>query len=225
MSGNNVEQPFNPLRIRAYLVTPVISDEYLPLDGVLYYHQVRSQYGARDVTYPNQSDVCEGGDVSLPILKTHTDSDMWFYASSFAQWPDHTVQDKQFFSKVFNQKRQHYLTGKQKTVMNKSGAYKGYRIPVYTFSAQFVDWYVCGNRDQIELLLSHCHFIGKKSVQGYGQVREWQIDPWPEDWSVRGPQNKLMRNVPLDQSKPGFLYGIRPSYWHPKHQFITKMPQ
>jgi len=27
-----------------------------------------------------------------------------------------------------------------------------------------------------------------------------------------------------DQQGHGFLYGIRPSYWNSRHQFICKMP-
>ena len=41
--------PFKKLRIRAYLQTPVISDQYLPLDSILYYHLVRREVGEKRV--------------------------------------------------------------------------------------------------------------------------------------------------------------------------------
>ena len=43
-------EPFKNLRIRAYLKTGVISDQYLPLDGVLYYHLVRREMGEETIT-------------------------------------------------------------------------------------------------------------------------------------------------------------------------------
>lgn len=35
---------------------------------------------------------------------------------------------------------------------------------------------------------------------------------------------KLMRNVPVKPGTPGVLYGLRPSYWNPRHISLCKMP-
>ena len=71
-----------------------------------------------------------------------------------------------------------------------------------------------------------CTGIGKNTGDGWGQVKNWEVTEWPEDWSIRGFNNKLMRNVPLkDQEGRGFLYGVRPSYWNTRHQFLCKMPE
>ena len=43
---------FNPLKITAYLQCAVVTDETLPIDGVLYYYAMRQEYGVQDATIP-----------------------------------------------------------------------------------------------------------------------------------------------------------------------------
>ena len=42
-----------------------------------------------------------------------------------------------------------------------------------------------------------------------------------EDWSVTGPDGRLMRPVP---DADGLLYGIVPPYWLPRHQVPCRLP-
>ena len=46
---------FKQLRIRAYLQTGVISDQFLPLDGILYYHLTRDMMGEKVISKPGES--------------------------------------------------------------------------------------------------------------------------------------------------------------------------
>lgn len=105
------------------------------------------------------------------------------------------------------------------------GKFKAYHIKMYYIIAQYIDWYCVGWPEEIIDLLRFCTHLGKNTGDGWGAVLRWEVTEWPEDWSIRGPQNKLMRAVPLQQDRNGFLYGLRPSYWNPRHQFICKMPQ
>ena len=43
---------FEPLRIRAHLRTGVVSDRWLPLDGLLFYQANRYDLGPLDMTTP-----------------------------------------------------------------------------------------------------------------------------------------------------------------------------
>ena len=220
-----MSKPFIPLRIRAYLQTGIISDQFLPLDGVLYYHACRRELGAQSSTKPGESNVRESYGVSLPLLKCNRDSEAWFYACSFAQWPEGTITDKESYSKRFRLKYSDLIDfqGKRGKIYGSRGRYKSYHIEVYSRHALYVDWYVCGNRENLEKLLPFCTHLGKKTSQGWGQVLRWEIEETRQDWSIRGPDNKLMRAVP--SKKHPFLYGIRPSYWNPKHQFTCLMPE
>lgn len=209
-------------RIRAYLQTGVISDQFLPLDGILYYQLVRREMGEKTISKPGESNVRQGANLTLPIKKGGPKNDAWFYCCSFAQWPEHVVEDEAFYVKKFDLKYSDYLDSKKKRIDTGRGRYKGYHINVFYRHANYVEWYALASKPQLEDLIKFVTHIGKKTAQGWGSVKEWEITEWPEDWSIRGPGNKLMRAVPVKGN--GFLYGVRPSYWNSRHIFQCKMP-
>lgn len=215
---------FQPLHVRAWLQTGVISDQFLPLDGVLYYHAVRQALEVENVTIPGASNVPESIGVVLPIRKANTKYDCWFYKCSFAQWPEHTIEDQQTYSKRFDLKFSRLIDfgSKRGKVRTNSGRYKGYHVKVYYRHALYVDWYLDGDKAAIEKLLRFCTHLGKKAAQGWGSVSRWEVFPIQHDRSVRDENGKLMRAVPI--KKPSFTYGLRPSYWEPKHQFNVVLP-
>lgn len=215
---------FKQLRIRAYLQTGVISDQYLPLDAVLYYHLVRREIGEQLISKPGESTVREGVGIHLPFKKSGPENEAWFYACSFAQWSEKLVEDTSFKTKQGDWLRHtEYLGDKTRRIDIQRGKHKSYHIKMYYRYAEYVDWYCVGNPKEICSLLRFCTNIGKNSGDGWGVVKKWEIIEWPEDWSIRGFNNKLMRAVPV-LSERAFLYGVRPSYWNPKHIFNCKMP-
>lgn len=217
---------FEPLRIRAFLQTGVVSDQYLPLDAVLYYHAVRQKFGPQDVTIPGHGVVIENKQILLPILNNYQEKGSeWFYACSFAQWPTHTVESVQHYTKRFDQSQSDLIDfkGKVGRVITERGQYKSLFNKLYYQHALYVDWYCVGNKTEIEDLLRYCTHLGKKPSQGFGRVIRWEVKEWPEDWSTYGPNGKIMRAIPNE--KGSILYGIRPSYWLPKHQFLCHMPE
>jgi len=209
------------LRIRAYLQTGVISDQFLPLDGVIFYHATREVMGVENYTKPGETSLNPGEYIELPFEKTGK-GEKWYYKCSFAQWPENTIEDKAFFVKRFDLQHSS-LIRKPKRVYISSGKYKAYHIDVFYRHALSIDWYARGNQKEIERLLQFCTHLGKKTSQGWGAVKEWEVTEWPYDWSVFGQNNKLMRAIPIDNE--GFLYGIRPSYWHKQHIFPCEMPK
>jgi hypothetical protein len=221
-----MNEPFKNLRIRCYLQTGVISDQFLPLDSILYYHLVRREMGEETITKPGESNIREGQGITLPIKKGGRKDETWFYHCSFAQWPNHVIEDSAFKVKQGDWLRHtDFLNDKTKRVDIQRGKFKAYHIKMYYRFANYIDWYCVGWPDKIAELLQFCTGLGKNTGDGWGQVKKWEVTEWPEDWSIRGFNNKLMRNVPLnDQDGRGFLYGIRPSYWNSRHQFLCKMP-
>lgn len=212
---------FKQLRIRAYLQTGVISDQFLPLDGVLYYHLVRDRFGEQVISIPGRSNVREGAGITLPFKKGGPKNDAWFYHCSFAQWPEHTIEDNTFYVKRFDLQHSD-LVNNAKRVMTSSGRYKSYHLNIYYRHAVYVEWFCVGDPTQLKNLLRFCTHLGKKTAQGWGSVLKWEISEWPVDWSIRGHGEKLMRAVPASDGE--FIYGIRPSYWNKKHIFSCKMP-
>lgn len=216
---------FEPLRITARLQTGVVSDVHLPIDAVLYYQHIRERYGEQAVSVSGRSMIPDDvGGYPMPLQKLNRDCDAWYYAASFAQWPEHTIFGTEHWSKRFRSNLSELVEfGNKKASVNTArGAYKGYRMPVFYFHALYVQWFVVGDKERIERLLKFCTNLGKKSSQGFGAVLKWTIEKSEGDYSVYGPDGELMRAIPSDR---GLLYGIRPSYWNPKHQFNCLLPK
>lgn len=214
---------FKQLRIRAHPRVGIISDQYLPLDGILYYHLVREKIGAHLVTKSGESSIREGTGLYLPFKLAGDRSDgTWFYNCSFAQWSSDVVEDNSFKVKKLDfMQYQNYLNNNKKVEIAR-GKFKAYHIKIYYRHCSYVEWYCIGNPYDIASLLRFCTHIGKNPGDGWGEVKKWEIVDWPEDWSIRGAGNKLMRAVPWRKST--LQYGLRPSYWNSRHIFPCKMP-
>lgn len=216
---------FTNIKVRAYLQSEVITDGYCPLDAAIFYHFIREKFGVQHRTTPLMSDVAEYSGMDLPILKCNTKTEAWFYACSFAQWSRDAKYSKQMKTRRFdNDSAIKYVDfGRKKgKVELKKGAAKNYFITEYTISSPFVDWYLVADKANFEKYLKFVKHIGKKSS---GAVSKWVVKDFDNDWSIRGyPNNRLTRCVPI-QKEATPVYGIRPSYWHPRHQFKVVLPK
>jgi hypothetical protein len=216
---------YEPLRITAYLQTPVVCDDRLPLDGLLLYFQARERLGWQSGTQAmvNLSDLKGLPELfetkSIKTLKRR----YTFPACSFACWGGAVAEGRDFWAKRFDHKESGLIDfrGRRGFVVTKSGSYKGYQMPLYTRHALYVRWYCVGHRAEIERLLRHAQNLGKKVSQGYGAVLRWTVEEWLEDWSVQSPRG-LMRAVP---QTGGLLAGFRPSYWLPANQTPCALPE
>lgn len=216
---------FTNIKIRAYLQSEVITDGYCPLDGVIFYHFIREKFGVQHRTSPMKSDVARYSKMDLPILKHLTDKDCWFYACSFAQWHKKAKYSKRMKTRRFDTESaiKYVDFGKRRDrVELKKGPTKNYFINDYTISSPYVDWYLVANRPELEKYLPFVQHIGKKSS---GAVARWTVEDFEHDWSIRGfADNRLTRCVPIKKENTP-VYGIRPSYWHPRHQFKVVLPK
>lgn len=218
---------FRPLRIRAWLRTPVVADQYMPLDGVLLYQAHRYQAGGIcPVTIPG--DYTAQGVSTIPIDIEHPGRRNWYYRASWAQWGP-CVEGRSHWNKRFDVKYSWLAKmGRKSKIVTKAGEYKQYHMPVFYRSALWVEWYLVADKSEMEHLLCTVTHLGKKRSQGWGRVSRWQIDEWTEDWSV-WRDGQLMRGIPAeDVSRDGPLdfkiYGIRPSYWKDNNQMPLVMP-
>lgn len=220
------EFAYEPLRVRAYLQCGVISDPFLPLDAVVYYLVHREEIGEHVATLPGESSVAgDGGSRKrMPFRRAHKSRRHWHWRCSFAQWPEHTTQGKDYWSSRFDVQYSDLIDfgGRRGTIPISSGRYKAHRVPVFYRHALYVDWYCVADRAELERLLRFATHLGKKPAQGWGAVLRWELTPWPEDWSVTGPGGKLMRAVYDPHGRD--RYGIRPAYWLPENQFPCTLP-
>jgi CRISPR type IV-associated protein Csf3 len=218
---------FQPLRITARLQAPVICDDRLPLDGVLFYFAMRGRYGFEVSTVPLNAVIGDDADkrklVPFALYYRNVGGvNYWLYRCSFACWVGTVAEGRDYWAKRFDVKQSQIVDfgGRRGKVITKSGKYKGYRMPVFTRHALAVRWYAVGDKREVERLLNFCTHLGKKSSQGYGAVLDWQVESWQDDWSIESPRG-LMRAVP---SESGLLAGFRPSYWSPENQAVCRIP-
>ena len=222
---------FEPLQITAVLRTAVISDQWLPLDGILLFQKTREDLGAQAMTTPGVSNLAQpkgetmkGG--KLPIKTVH--SKEWYYRCSWAQWSEN-VEAKDYWNKRYDNDMSDFVTFKGRgTVNNLAGAYKAYHQPVFYRSALWVRWFCVGDKAEIIRLLSTCTNIGKKPAQGWGRVARWEVESVSDDWSI-WKDGKLMRGIPAFEKPADYfgniaLYGVRPSYWDRRNQIMVVLP-
>jgi len=213
------------LKVTAFLQCGVIADWTLPLDGVLFYYQMRATYGPQDSTIPGASDVAIKGQIKhmpLKIMNVHQPD--WYYACSFAQWPAAVAEGQDHWNKRFDASLADLVDfgGQRGKVIIEQGRYRAYHMPVFYRHAISVAWFLLGNSTKIARLLSMVTNIGKKVDQGWGRVLRWQIEPWRHDWSIYDSNGRLMRAIP--DPRGAVLAGYRPSYWNPKNQALCLMP-
>lgn len=216
-----------PLNITAHLECGAVCDTFLPIDGILKYQILRERHGAQDVTVPgvelhSTDESSKWEQQGMPLLKVgkHV-SRWWYYAASFAVWPDHVADGTDHWVKKFDSRLIDLLESKTPKRLDVGrGRYRAYHMPVFYRATSHVDWYVVGDRVRIESLLSTVTHIGKKTAQGWGAVSRWTVEPHAEDWSC-WRDGKPMRAIPASE---GVLYGVRPSYWSPANQTACILP-
>lgn len=217
-----------PLRVQAILRTAVVADRALPLDGILLYQAMRHKYGEiAEASAPGTT--IEGRKADVPLLCHEIHTPNWYFACSWAQWPNHAREGKDYWAKRIATNRMDIVNmGRKSKVVIEKGRYRSYHMPIFYFSALYVDWYCVGEQQAIQELLSDVWAIGKKTVQGWGRVAEWIVEPWSEDWSTwRGTEP--MRAIPaasLDKFDMGRvrLHGFRPPYWKAENQTLCLLP-
>jgi CRISPR type IV-associated protein Csf3 len=213
---------FEPLRITAALQTPVISDAHLPIDAVLYYTAMRERYGCQEYTEAGQDHSVRVPGVQLPLRRVDGHGPDWYYAASFARWSG-LAEGQDHWNKRVDESLCHLIDfgGRRGRIDIASAEYKSYHMPIYYRHALQVHWYAVGHAESIRSLLRFSGHLGKKTSQGWGSVLDWRVEPWPDDWSLRGASGELMRAIP---SNEGVLTGFRPSYWLPKNQRRCLLP-
>lgn len=218
------ELNFEPLIVRAYMQTPIVTDQFLPFDSILYNQVIRHKMGRKELTYSRESTVKEFTGHQLPIQKRNIHEEEWYYACSFAVWGKHKQAKHQFAKRFDIDSAAKYVDfkGKKPAIDTKRGEFKNYFITEYTFITESVQWYMRADKKSIERYLPFITHLGKHAKHGCGAVLRWEVQRTDKDWYKNDADKNIMRAIPSE--KGSFIYGIRPSYWHPRHQTKVLLP-
>lgn len=213
------------LKIRAYLQTQIVSDRFLPLDSILHAILCRQKHKTQILTESKAQSVEE----LLPIKIAEQGESYWYYHASFAIWSDDMREGETYKTKRSDFQNNLLFVKDNKKIETAKGQFKDYMIAINYRFASYVEWHIVAtDTEKIIKLLQFCTALGKEISNGFGQVLKWEITEMESDFSIH-KNDKLTRAVPVTRlddlsNLHGFRYGIRPSYWLPKHQFVCKMP-
>jgi hypothetical protein len=97
-----------------------------------------------------------------------------------------------------------------------TGQLKNYDLPILHRTTAEINWFAVGDADRVLELLATCHALGKKTAAGLGQVEEWLVEEVEKNYSLTGPDDELMRVVPVGLlSAESIGYSVRNWAWRP----------
>lgn len=110
-----------------------------------------------------------------------------------------------------------------------AGQMKAYHFPQIIRTVSDIEFYGVGTIKKIKELLQYIPAVGKKPATGWGQVREWVVEPFGEDWGTFSSKYGLMRPMPVGEFKPDRNYMVMdcqlsPPYWKNYNTALCYIP-
>lgn len=177
---------------------------------------------------PSVEDIIEGEPLmeSITPLAKHRLGDVQVWAASAPHYELKAQQTTTYY-KRWTGHETGLNWGKAKPKWNESaGLFKNYNLPNFGRVAQFIHWFVLGDRAELTRIFTVSNFpaIGKKTSQGNGMVLNWSVTPIAEDASLVCA-GKLARIVPATAAShlpESAIAGcpIAHRTWHPPYWMV-----
>jgi hypothetical protein len=215
-----------PFRVICKLVDGRVntSDGLFFLDSILY-HAWFLKNAPKVIT--GEQNEKEAGHFGLPLRQLPGNR----YAASVGFYKDYGTRVEYWNKRPAWDRRMDYLDGGGK-ITTSSGTMRAYRMPQVIHTLGDIEFYGYGTIEKVRELLSYIPAIGKKPAAGWGAVREWVVEPWPEDWSTWSDKYGLMRPIPIGEDIGPDLSGyvirdcaIRPPAWKAVNQTTCYVPR
>lgn len=189
---------FEPLKITAKMQTQICFNDFLRLDCILSAAKAKELLKSDYYLNPKQS-----GDLQLVI---DTLSEFLKFNEKLKVFHASCATDGKEFVTAYSKR---WNSGKDGCVKFKGkgkqeidtlrGFFKAYRNPLVYHTISEIVFYANGDKAEVERLLNNnIAYLGKKSSQGYGRVKEWIIKEIDSDKSIFN-DGKLMRFVGVEE--------------------------
>ena len=207
-------------------------DGIFTLDSIIYHAWfLKNAPGVIDGTLSYEKNEDAGRfDVPIRALKEHRYACSWGFYHEYEQNVEYWTKKPNFSSL---DGLEHLEPTKANKINTSSGSLKAYRTPQTIRLIGDIEFYCVGNKELIEEYLSYMLYIGKKPAAGWGVVKEWIVETFPEDWSTYSPKYGIMRPLeleefityPKDRAYEMRKVGIRPPYWKHTNQRACVVPK
>lgn len=168
--------PMTPLVVRCeepqgYL--PPEADGALHLDSLLAHAVVKAWTGP-----PIQWSAAQANVVPVPLAC------LWVSPHGLPLWastplvPHDLAVWASHWHKRYPSDRAHW--GKRQVANLSAGRWKEFRVPIRRHGASALTALCVGHAPTITRLLEQLAFVGKRPAAGYGRVRRWVVEEWPE---------------------------------------------
>lgn len=212
-----------PLLVTARLATAyTANDPWSPsLDGLLAYWQLREQLGEEEFALGSTGHR-EVIDAALPLGR-EAHGDWWWWQCS-APLAEVRAEFMRYTHRRFDDQYAATMVQARK-VETGAGPYKAYRMGHTMRVTDALHWHCIGDAAGIRRLLRLCGTIGRGHTHGYGEVREWLVEPGGDKEMAR-----FHRPLPVEfamkhgRSGPALQWGLRPPARAPERQTLCVMP-
>ncbi|MCX7880841.1 MAG: hypothetical protein N2517_09305 [Ignavibacteria bacterium] len=201
---------YEPLKIVFYLGAPIaLSHPWLHFDGIISHLSLRrllkEDYYLLPAKFP-MSRLTK--DIKLPNLPIR-------FAGAIPQASISFFPHQRKAMEVIYKKLEDRWLGQIKKIYHGSGYFKDYAIKHIYFSATSVEFYVVGDYEGLQDIMSDLIALGDNTRLGWGKIREYHIERIPEDYSII-KDGIAQRPIPVkycEYYEDAYYLSWRPPYW------------
>lgn len=213
-------EAYQPLKITAEMMAPVIINHYMPLDAILAsliisypgfkqrFREYRRWQRSVDKYGKSQAYAFfkkQGWEVPnrpshflpLAVYGHGQEHNLWVYSASRALGVEAQPIGMTHFNKRLEVTQLlDWLEPDGIKVQTGKGEYKSEHIPMIYTVAPAITWHVNGVKSEIEEMLGFMQALAKKRNRGYGLVGKWKVEAEEKDCSIFDANGELQRPVP-----------------------------
>lgn len=222
-----VGHDYQPIKVSMSIRPPLyLANPWIYLDGILSYLCLRDALGEDYWSLPSDQ-IVDISHLDIPLKKT---DDIYHTSVSIL---NHPVLKKDTIYKRFTDKESYHLSEKQRQgkIRTNAGHYKDFMINLPLIVTDNVTWYCNGDKKELQRLLKHIHYIGKKTSIGGGYVKKISITETEADYSfykdgyiLKQIPGKLKVNIPVTPGSNWSRCTYKPPYWDNSKVTLCRMP-